>query len=164
MNIGHFYPFTMVSQSEGLFLGRCTITPKSMLYHPVLQMLHSSDSLTCVLDTVFFIFPFCGSLCLGLPVLQWSICWPAAQLMALHDCPFSSRSLLLDSLLPDSGFFSCLSVSLTSSAPPSVGLRVSKPVFLPLPTPPQGSGPKPQQLPEAPPLCLLHRGSSLQAC
>lgn len=151
----------MVSQSEGPLSG--TLHHHTCLCCTILFFrCYTPDSLTCVLDTVFF--PFCGSLCLGLPVPQWSICWPAAQLMARHDCPFSSRSLLLDSLLPDSGFSSCLSVSLTSSAPPSVGLRVSEPVFSPLPTPPQGSGPKPQQLPEAPPLCLLHRGSSLQAC
>lgn len=51
----------------------------------------------------------------------------------------------------------CLSVSLTSSAPPSVGLGVSECVFSPLSTPPHSSGPKTQQLPAAPP---LHPGTT----
>lgn len=98
---------------------------------PVLQILHSSDSLTCALGPaclpcghkLIFFFFLVGLSPWGFQSFtDWSICWPVAQLVARHDCPFSSHPLLLDSLLPDSGFFSCLSVSLTSSALPSVGL------------------------------------------
>lgn len=61
--------------------------------------------------------------------------------------PAVLRCLLL--LSPAPGL--CLSVSLTSSALPSVGLCISECVFSSLSTPPHSSGPKTQQLPAAPP-------------
>lgn len=160
----------MLSQSVGLLLGPCSIPPvyavpscsSDTTFIRQSDLRSGASLLALWTQAFFFFFLLVGFSAWGFQSFtDWSICWPAALPVAGRDCPFSSRPLLLDSLLPDSELFSCLSVSLTSSALPSVGLRVSEPVFSPLPTFPQGSGPKPQQLPEAPPLCLLHPPAGL---
>lgn len=165
------YPFTVASQSVDLLPSR-----PSMLYHPVLQTLHSSDSLTytlgpaclpCGYKLLFFFF----LLWVSLPgASSPSLTGPSAGLLLSSWLSMTARfpavlSCLILFFLTLGSSLVCLCLSHPQLSHLSVsGLRVSEPVFSPLPTPPQGSEPKPQQLPEAPPLCPLYPGSSSQAC